>query len=1623
MRPAYLDPERVMAALRAARAEAVWPGWGFLAEDPGFVERLESAGIRFLGPRAETMRALGDKMSSKQLAEAVGVPLAAWSGGAVAREGLRERALEVGFPLVLKATAGGGGRGIRIVRDPSELERAFDSASGEAAHAFGDGTLFMEALIEGARHIEVQMAADRQGGVLALGLRDCSLQRRHQKVIEEGPPPGVPASLQQAMRDASVRLMRKAGYEGVATCEYLVCGDRFYFLEVNPRLQVEHGITEELTRFDLVKTQVRIALGRALPAQAPSERGHAIEARLCAEDPAADFAPSPGRIVLLDLPAGPGIRVDSGVSLHETIPSEFDSMIAKVIAYGETRNEARARLVRALSDLRVVVEGGMTNKGLLLDVLEHADFRNASCDTRWLDEAGPSFELQPSVRALIAASILSYQWERGAVRLNFYAEASRGRPRQIPPSTGLDVDLVYAGRPYRLKVFAIGDWAYRIYLGDRVVQVRLLEQGVHQRQLLMGGERASILFSESDVELRIEIDGKLHRVLRDVGGKVRAQAPGLVIEMAVRPGDVVGAGQRLGLLEAMKTETAFSAPLAGVVREVMVRAGERVAAGDVLLTIESTAEPARAASVEQLALELPDESDPLDALLDPGSGRPDLSRASALSGAEQAEVAGVLRSETLRILMGYDVNPERAERLVEVLEAPLDDASAELCAELTQLAGAVGVFADIEALFSREPTRAADDELGPSNDARMSMYLRRLNAEGAGIDPGFLDQLRRTLAHYSVRSLEPSDPLQRGVLRCYATRTTQALRSRLVLALIGLLIRLGARGETFTRQPGLLSALDRLAPLRSTVGPAVADLAAQAHFLLFERGSPEEARPSEPVDEMQIVPAPDPGGLEARARELGLDVETARRIELWRLDNFELERIETFPGIHAFHGRARTQPGDERVFCFAEVTDLGPGVPEKPDLARFERAFHEAIEAMRSIQAVRDPAHRMQWNRLYLFLRPPIVLTPELAERARRRLSPETGHLGLEKVIVRLASVDPDRPDADPKGLEVVTGNPTRNRVELEVRAVHANPLAPTSPYERRVAQALGRGQLYPYEVVRLFCAAPARPPQLPGDATGAGTFQEYDLVDGQARPVKRSFGGNDCGIVFGRIETPTRVIPEGMARVLILGDPTRGLGALAAPECDRICAALDLAEREGIPVEWVAVSSGARIAMDSGTENLDATARVVRRIVTFTDAGGEINLILPGLNVGAQSYFDALATMGMETRGVLIMLPQASMVLTGRAALEVSGGVAAEDEVGIGGYERIMAPSGQAQYQAENLTEAQAILLQHYGSSYRVPGESGPRRFSTADPFDRDVTLEPYDADGDFASIGEIFSAESNPARRRPFAMRPLMRALVDDDAGSLERWRDWRRAETAIVWDAHLGGYPVTVIGIESQPLPRVGYVPNDGPDGWTAGTLFPQSSKKVARALNAASGVRPVVILANLSGFDGSPESMRLGVLEYGAEIARAVVRFRGKLLFTVVSRYHGGAYVVFSTELNDGMYAAALSGSYASVIGGQAAAAVVFPREVRARANADERVVAARASVDAASDPTRRMALRAELDRVVGEVILEKQAEVAAEFDAIHTVERAREVGSLDEILEPSALRGRLISRLEAPAARR
>jgi acetyl-CoA carboxylase carboxyltransferase component len=739
----------------------------------------------------------------------------------------------------------------------------------------------------------------------------------------------------------------------------------------------------------------------------------------------------------------------------------------------------------------------------------------------------------------------------------------------------------------------------------------------------------------------------------------------------------------------------------------------------------------------------------------------------------------------------------------------------------------------------------------------------------------------------------------------------------------------------------------------------------------------------------------------------------AERLDLRRLANFRLRRLRSAEDVYVFHGVAHDNPADRRLFALAEVRDLTPardagGAVRYP---RLELMGLLALSAMRESLTGLDERERPAANRIVLYVRPVWDLPRAAWTEFARSLAPLATGAGLEKVVLRVRLPEGGESVLHVQGLD--------SGVTVCEQPIGREPVRSLSPYQQKLLRAARFGAPYPYEIVRMLAQPPGAVSHFP-----SGRFTEYDLDEsGVLAPVTRAPGHNTANIVVGLLSNHTAKVPEGMVRVALLSDPTRGLGNVAEPECRRIIAGLDLAQRLGVPLEWFALSSGARIAMDSGTENMDWIAAVLRRLIEFTQGGGTVNVVVTGVNVGAQPYWNAEATMLMHTRGILVMTPASAMVLTGKQALDYSGGVSAEDNFGIGGFDRIMGPNGQAHHWAADLVDACDLLLRHYDHTYVVPGEVYPRRAVTADPVDRDVRTAPHTAvaGSDLTTVGDVFSVEHNAERKKPFDMRSVMRAVTDADARPLERWSAWRGAETAIVWDAHIGGVPVCLLGIESQAVARRGFVPAGGPPSWTSGTLFPQSSRKLARAVNAASGNRPVVVLANLSGFDGSPESMRRWQLEYGAEIGRAVTNFRGPIVFVVVSRYHGGAFVVFAKTLNERLEIAAVEGSYASVIGGAPAAATVFARDVRTRTEQDPRVREANERLRTAPD-VEAGALRARLAEVTAAVRSAKLGEVAAEFDRIHTVQRAFAVGSIDQIIPAEQLRPYLVEALERGMAR-
>ncbi len=402
----YLLGDRIIEVAKRAGADAVHPGYGFLAERADFAAAVEAAGLCFVGPTPDAISAMGDKAEARRRAEAAGVPIVpGLADPAADADEAARAAAEIGFPVLLKAAAGGGGKGMRVVRDPAELERAFEAASREAAAAFGDGRVYLERCIERPRHVEIQVLGDAHGNVVHLGERECSVQRRHQKLIEEAPAPALPADVRGAMGDAAVRAAKAVQYRGAGTVEFLYHEGDFYFLEMNTRLQVEHPVTELVTGIDLVQWQFRVASGEELAFTQEDVvfRGHAVECRITSENPGAGFLPSTGTVSHLEVPSGPGVRWDGGIARGLEVSLHYDPLLAKLIAYGPDRAMAIARMARALDEL--VIEGVETSAPYLRRVMDEADFRAGRLSTAYVDEHAELLAAAPSDDELLAAAL------------------------------------------------------------------------------------------------------------------------------------------------------------------------------------------------------------------------------------------------------------------------------------------------------------------------------------------------------------------------------------------------------------------------------------------------------------------------------------------------------------------------------------------------------------------------------------------------------------------------------------------------------------------------------------------------------------------------------------------------------------------------------------------------------------------------------------------------------------------------------------------------------------------------------------------------------------------------------------------------------------------------------------------------------------------------------------------------------------------------------------------------------------------------------------------------------------------------------------------------------------------
>ena len=1780
LKSSYVDYRRLECALATARADAVWVGWGFVAEHAAFADLCHELGVVFIGPDGDVMRRVGDKIASKRLAEQAQVSVTPWSHGPV--ETLNDalaHAERLGYPLLIKATAGGGGHGIRLVRSADQLPQAFASARAEAFKAFGDPTVFMEQQVQRARHVEVQIIADHYGTTWAAGVRDCTIQRRHQKILEEAPSPALSPEQDRALCEAAVRLSQATGYHNAGTVEFLYEPEinRFSFMEMNTRLQVEHPVTECTTGLDLVNLQIHVARGGRLEGEPPRTIGHAIEVRLNAEDPDNGFAPAPGVIERFRILPGPGVRIDTGVAEGDAIPSEFDSMIAKIIAHGKNRKEALSRLQRALRESVVVIKGGASNKAFLLELLSRPEVQCGEVHVGWLDHlaaTGEHLSRRYADVALVQAAIETYDAQLAVEQTQFYASAVRGRPH-VRCEAGLTAELRYRGHCYSPKTYRLGPQRYRVEVNGARIDAQIDRLGQFECWLTVFGRRFRVISVVQGISYRIEVDGVSHRIDRDDGGVVHAPAPAVVVSILVKPGDMVAVGDRLAVLEAMKMETQVVASFSGKVRQVMAIPNVQVDTGAPLLQIDPVAGGDTVAAAEQVVF----------------------GTSLASDGTAEEILASSYQSldELRQLMLGFDVDPKHTTRLLAEWSknCPVDSEEVRLREDEI-----LNIFVDIRSLFQREPEvnhRASGEE--PTAEAYLFSYLRMLETRGEGLPPTFVSALQRALAHYGVQTLERSPELEESLLWIYKSHQRAEQQ---VAPVVGVLERRLRQVQKLSphAEESFRTLLDRMASMTKGLFPAITDLAREVRYRYFDQPLFERAR-QQVYEQMEehlaymavnpdaadrfkriraLVECPQPlfnlisgrlatadeamrklmlealtwryyrirkltnfrsvavdgqccasaeydhegkrihvftthaeysrlaeaartlfpmiaevpadhdvvidfyvfhsdrlGDTEATQQEVhtvlseagfprsirrivvtaagtghgqgmagmhftyrpsgngyeeeklyrGIHPMMGKRLHLWRLSNFKIDRLPSVEDVYLIHAVARDNPKDERLFACAEVRDVTP-VRDKTgrivQLPYLERMLTEAMAGIRLFQSRRPIHQRLHWNRILLNVWPPFNLGRDELRDLVRRLAPATEDLGLEQVVVRVRIPHPTTGEL--RDMVVRISSPGGSGMLTTFRlADKLQPIRPLAEYDQKVVRMRQRGFIYPYEIVKMLTPAPEHTrAEFP-----AGDFVEHDLdSEGRLVAVDRPYGQNKANIIVGIIRNFTTRYPEGMTRVLMLGDPSKDLGAIAEPECRLILAALDLAQAKGVPLEWFPISAGAKISMDSGVENMDWIARVLRGLVEFTQAGGEVNLVVNGINVGAQPYWNAEATMLMHTRGILIMTPKAAMVLTGKRALEFSGSISAEDNQGIGGYDRIMGINGQAQYWARDIDEACHILLRHYDHTYVAPGERFPRRAATADPFDRDVQVYPHgrntNGEEGFELIGEILSDETNPGRKKSFDIRKVMMAVIDQDHAPLERWAGMRAAETAVVWDAHLGGYPVCLIGIESRPLPRLGFVPADGPEQWTSGTLFPQSSKKIARAINAASNNRPVVVLANLSGFDGSPESMRRLQLEYGAEIGRAVINFKGPIVFCVISRYHGGAYVVFSRALNESVEVAALEGTYASVIGGAPAAAVVFAGEVEARARKDARLQPLSQAM-AQAEGAEEGRLRAQWDELFKIVHSEKLGEMAAEFDRVHSVQRALEVGALNYIIPPANLRPYLIDAVERGIAKR
>jgi geranyl-CoA carboxylase alpha subunit len=593
-RESYLNIERIIAAAKATGAQAVHPGYGFLSENADFAEACAAVGLVFIGPPAEAIRLMGNKAAAKRRMREAGVPcIPGYDGTDQSDATLIREAEKIGLPLMIKAAAGGGGRGMRRVTDLKELPAALASARSEAQSAFGSGELILEYALTAPRHVEVQVFADTQGNVIHLGERDCSIQRRHQKVIEEAPSPAVTPELRARMGEAAVRAAKAIGYVGAGTIEFLLAEGDFVFMEMNTRLQVEHPVTELVTGLDLVDLQLRVAAGEPLPLTQSSVclNGHAIEARLYAENPDAGFLPQTGTLLRWNAPAG--VRVDAGVDSGTEITSHYDPLLAKIIAHGATRDEARQKLVAALRDTTAL--GLTTNKAFLVGCLDHPEFFAGRATTDFIAaHFAPQADADPRSELLAAAALILAQ--QSAARL---PQPELAFWRSSGAAT-THFTLGICNRAVSLGLTFLGDNRFEASVGEVRNAIEPLDTTTDTWRIAFAGLQLAVRHAfDAEGRLHLEVDGA-QAVVTDLtmqpaqfresaagSGRVTPPMNGRVVAVLAQAGAQVKRGQGLIVLESMKMEHTLAAPCDGVLAELACAVGEQVAPGKLLARVEA----------------------------------------------------------------------------------------------------------------------------------------------------------------------------------------------------------------------------------------------------------------------------------------------------------------------------------------------------------------------------------------------------------------------------------------------------------------------------------------------------------------------------------------------------------------------------------------------------------------------------------------------------------------------------------------------------------------------------------------------------------------------------------------------------------------------------------------------------------------------------------------------------------------------------------------------------------------------------------------------------------------------------------------------------------------------------